>query len=69
MTCRRYELGQKYVVHHDSSEEDNKLACGPRVLTFFLYLSDVEEGSHISSPTPSLTPTPTPATASTHISD
>ena len=37
-------MGQKYVVHHDSSEEDNKLACGPRVLTFFLYLSDVEEG-------------------------
>lgn len=44
----RYELGQKYMVHHDSSAEDNLLACGPRVLTFFLYLSDVEEGGETS---------------------
>lgn len=46
----RYELGQKYVVHHDSSAEDNLLACGPRILTFFLYLSDVEEGGETSFP-------------------
>ena len=40
----RYERGQKYVRHHDADEDDVQLACGPRVLTFFLYLSDVEEG-------------------------
>ena len=40
----RYELGQLYKAHHDSDQEDVALACGPRILTFFLYLSDVEEG-------------------------
>jgi len=40
----RYQLGQEYKRHHDMSEADNNLLCGPRVLTFFLYLSDVEEG-------------------------
>jgi prolyl 4-hydroxylase len=35
----KYETGQKYNVHHDASEEDRKLSCGPRILTFFLYLS------------------------------
>lgn len=47
----RYELGQKYVVHHDSSADDNELACGPRILTFFLYMSDVEEGGETNFPT------------------
>ena len=41
----RYELGQLYKAHHDSDQEDVALACGPRILTFFLYLSDVEEGT------------------------
>lgn len=27
-----------------------KLACGPRILTFFLYLSDVEEGGETAFP-------------------
>ncbi|RYH18250.1 2OG-Fe(II) oxygenase [archaeon] len=27
-----------------------RLACGPRILTFFLYLSDVEEGGETSFP-------------------
>uniref|UniRef100_A0A7S2WI37 Fe2OG dioxygenase domain-containing protein n=1 Tax=Mucochytrium quahogii TaxID=96639 RepID=A0A7S2WI37_9STRA len=40
----RYDLGQEYQRHHDSSQEDNELLSGPRILTFFLYLSDVEEG-------------------------
>ena len=40
----KYGLGQRYTTHHDYGREDVKLACGPRILTFFLYLSDVEEG-------------------------
>jgi 2OG-Fe(II) oxygenase superfamily len=43
----RYELGQKYNTHHDYGREDKAKPCGPRVLTFFLYLSDVEEGERI----------------------
>jgi prolyl 4-hydroxylase len=54
----RYELGQKYVAHHDSSEEDNALACGPRILTFFLYLSDVEEGGETNFPDLGIAVTP-----------
>jgi len=40
----QYKLGQKYDVHHDSSEEDLDDLAGPRILTFFIYLSNVEEG-------------------------
>jgi len=46
----RYEIGQKYVVHHDASEAQTRLACGTRILTFFLYLSDVEEGGETAFP-------------------
>jgi len=46
----KYEKGQQYNVHHDMSEEDNKLICGPRILTFFIYLSDVEEGGETEFP-------------------
>ena len=49
----RYQLGQEYRAHHDMSRTDNRLACGPRVYTFFLYLSDVEEGERRSSPSSS----------------
>ena len=38
-----YEKGQFYRSHHDSSQKDDS-STGPRILTFFLYLSDVEEG-------------------------
>ena len=38
-----YEKNQFYRSHHDSSSTDTTPA-GHRVLTFFLYLSDVEEG-------------------------
>ena len=46
----RYETGQKYNLHHDADESDNNLACGPRILTFFLYLSDVDEGGETAFP-------------------
>ena len=46
----RYETGQKYVTHHDYGHEEVELACGPRILTFFLYLSDVEEGGETNFP-------------------
>jgi len=45
----RYSLGQKYDVHHDGSN-DNHMPAGPRVFTFFLYLSDVEEGGETHFP-------------------
>jgi prolyl 4-hydroxylase len=47
----QYENGQHYRPHHDSSERQKLLACGPRILTFFLYLSDVEEGGETAFPT------------------
>jgi len=46
----RYQPGQYYRTHHDMSPSDMKLPCGPRILTFFLYLSDVEEGGGTNFP-------------------
>jgi prolyl 4-hydroxylase len=40
----KYTEGQFYRSHHDYGHNQRTLACGPRVLTFFMYLSDVEEG-------------------------
>jgi len=40
----RYEPGQYYRRHHDTSLGDFQLLSGPRVLTFFLYFNDVEAG-------------------------
>lgn len=45
----KYGTGQRYTVHHDYGRSDVGLACGPRILTFFLYLSDVEEGGETVS--------------------
>mmetsp|Transcript_1280 Transcript_1280/g.2057 ORF Transcript_1280/g.2057 Transcript_1280/m.2057 type:complete len:416 (+) Transcript_1280:1041-2288(+) len=39
-----YEEGQFYEDHHDFIDSQVYRSCGPRVLTFFLYLNDVEEG-------------------------
>ena len=47
----KYVEGQRYGVHHDYGGQDRGLACGPRILTFFLYLSDVEEGGETAFPT------------------
>lgn len=38
----KYEPGQFYRQHHDYIEHQRDRRCGPRILTFFLYLSDVE---------------------------
>ena len=46
----RYEIGQAYNPHHDASQNQVRLACGPRILTFFLYLSDVDEGGETGFP-------------------
>jgi len=47
----RYTEGQYYKVHHDMSEnEEMEFGGGPRTLTFFLYLSDVEEGGETHFP-------------------
>ncbi|KAL3809185.1 hypothetical protein ACHAXA_000704 [Cyclostephanos tholiformis] len=40
----RYEEGQFYRRHHDSSEHKKNDSTGHRILTFFLYLNDVENG-------------------------
>lgn len=40
----KYEVGQFYAVHHDYIESGKDRPTGPRVLTAFLYLNDVEEG-------------------------
>jgi len=56
----RYQKNQEYRRHHDASPDDNKLLAGPRILTFFLYLSDVEEGggTHFPELKPPLTVQP-----------
>ncbi|KAL7532333.1 hypothetical protein ACHAXR_004565 [Thalassiosira sp. AJA248-18] len=40
----QYHEGQFYKHHHDSSQTNNAKSAGHRILTFFLYLNDVEEG-------------------------
>ena len=40
----KYEVGQFYRPHHDYISHQKYRRCGPRILTFFFYLSDVDEG-------------------------
>lgn len=47
----RYEVGQFYGPHHDNGGPSDALKpAGPRILTFFLYLSDVDEGGETNFP-------------------
>jgi len=40
----KYMPGQKYGAHVDRIVEQNRLASGPRVMTMFVYLSDLPDG-------------------------
>jgi prolyl 4-hydroxylase len=40
----KYEKGQYYSAHHDSSTHQDNFPSGKRILTIFIYLSDVIEG-------------------------
>merc|ERR1719232_1219747 len=46
----RYDVGQFYRQHHDYIDHQASRACGPRILTFYQYLSDVEEGGGTAFP-------------------
>jgi prolyl 4-hydroxylase len=46
----RYEVGQFYVTHHDYIPHQKDRQCGPRILTFFIYMSDVDAGGGTDFP-------------------
>eukprot|EP00327_Prymnesium_parvum_P022712 CAMPEP_0113277366 /NCGR_PEP_ID=MMETSP0008_2-20120614/26007_1 /TAXON_ID=97485 /ORGANISM="Prymnesium parvum" /LENGTH=167 /DNA_ID=CAMNT_0000127267 /DNA_START=1 /DNA_END=504 /DNA_ORIENTATION=- /assembly_acc=CAM_ASM_000153 len=50
----RYEEGQFYLLHHDQNSPVDS-AAGPRVFTFFLYLSSVAKGGETVFPRLNLT--------------
>jgi prolyl 4-hydroxylase len=46
----KYTEGQFYTTHHDYLDNSEKTLGGPRVVTVFVYLSDVEEGGGTEFP-------------------
>eukprot|EP00339_Tiarina_fusa_P009549 CAMPEP_0117006418 /NCGR_PEP_ID=MMETSP0472-20121206/6654_1 /TAXON_ID=693140 ORGANISM="Tiarina fusus, Strain LIS" /NCGR_SAMPLE_ID=MMETSP0472 /ASSEMBLY_ACC=CAM_ASM_000603 /LENGTH=452 /DNA_ID=CAMNT_0004707879 /DNA_START=465 /DNA_END=1823 /DNA_ORIENTATION=- len=54
----RYEVGQFYNTHHDYIPHQRDRQCGPRILTFFMYLSDVEAGGGTDFPNLGITVMP-----------
>ena len=50
MQLLKYGPGEYYRLHHDWIPEQLDARCGPRAFTFFLYLSDVEEGGGTNFP-------------------
>ena len=51
----KYGVGQFYNTHHDYIPHQKDRQCGPRILTFFIYLSDVEAGGGTDFPNLGLT--------------
>jgi len=58
----RYEEGQFYRSHHDQNAHVDS-AAGPRVYTFFMYLSDVGEGGATNFPKLGISVPPSPGAA------
>ncbi|KAL7518179.1 hypothetical protein ACHAWX_003032 [Stephanocyclus meneghinianus] len=46
----QYETGQYYTSHNDYIHLQLDMPCGPRILTIFLYLNNVEEGGETRFP-------------------
>ncbi|KAG7347578.1 2OG-Fe(II) oxygenase superfamily-domain containing protein [Nitzschia inconspicua] len=46
----RYNVGQFYKLHHDYIPHQRTRLCGPRILTMFMYLSDVAAGGETQFP-------------------
>ena len=59
----RYEEGQFYEQHHDLSVIHENYQYGPRILTFFFYLNDVESGGETEFKSLNFTATPKKGTA------
>ena len=54
----RYDVGQFYVPHHDYIFHQEHVEQGPRLITVYLYLSDVQEGGGTRFPQLNLTVIP-----------
>jgi prolyl 4-hydroxylase len=54
----QYLPSQFYRTHHDNGASERIQPAGPRILTFFLYLSDVEEGGETRFPSLNISVTP-----------